>query len=84
MKVNDEMNTALKRLSTKTIVKLTSNKWRPEKRLPKKPRANSRTVGKILNCMLYIIKLDRKCSAERNRSDVREGGRAYAAGLPDY
>ena len=50
-----------------------------QERLPGKPRVNSRTVGKILDGMLYTRKLARRCPAERNRPDVVERRRAYAA-----
>ena len=50
-----------------------------QERLPEKPRVNSRTVGKILDGMLYTRKLARRCPAERKRPDVIERRRAYAA-----
>ena len=50
-----------------------------QERLPEKPRVNSRTVGKILDGMLYTGKLARRCAAERNRPDVITRRRAYAA-----
>ena len=43
-----------------------------QERLPDKPR-------KVLNGMLYTFKLVRRCPAERNRPDVIQSRREYAA-----
>lgn len=48
-------------------------------RLPDKPHIHSRTVAKVLDGMLYTRKLARRCPAERNRPDVLERRREYAA-----
>ena len=50
-----------------------------QERLPYKPLIHSQTVGKGLDGMLYTRKLARRCPAERNRSDVIERHREYAA-----
>ena len=47
--------------------------------LPEKPRIHSRTVGKALDGMLYSFKLVLRCPAERNRPDVIQHRRDYAA-----
>ena len=41
-----------------------------QERLPQKPQIHSRTIGKILDGMLYTVKLVRRCPAQRNRPDV--------------
>ena len=48
-------------------------------RLSQKPRVHSRTIAKILDGMLYTVKLVRRCPAERNRPDVTQSRRQYAA-----
>ena len=50
-----------------------------QERLPQKPQIHSRTIGKILDGMLYTVKLVRRCPAERNRPDVIQSRRQYAA-----
>ena len=44
-----------------------------------KPRIHSRTVGKVLNGMLYTFNLVRWCPAEWNRPDVIQSRRDDAA-----
>ena len=55
-------------------------------KLPQKPHVHSRTIGKILDGMLYsteyTIKLVRRCPAapaQRNRPDVIQSRRQYAS-----
>ena len=48
-------------------------------RLPEKPPINSRTVGKMLDRMLYTRKLIRQCPAQRYRIGVIEWRHEYTA-----
>ena len=48
-------------------------------RLPQKSHVHSRTIAKILDGMLYTVKLVRRCPAQRNRPDVTQSRRQYAA-----
>ena len=50
-----------------------------QERLPEKPRVHSRTVGKVLDGMLYTFKLVRRCPTQRNRPDVIQHRLKYAA-----
>ena len=48
-------------------------------RLPQKSHVHSRTIAKILDGMLYTVKLVRRCPAQRNRPDVIQSRPQYAA-----
>ena len=79
-KVDDEMKQCIEEiLNENPVLTLDGINRLLQERLPDKPRIHSRTVGKVSNGMLYTFKLVRRCPAERNRPDVIQSRRDYAA-----
>ncbi|CAB4007607.1 Cyclin-dependent kinase-like 2 [Paramuricea clavata] len=79
-KVDNEMKQCIEEiLNENPVLTLDGINRLLQERLPDKPRIHSRTVGKVLNGMLYTFKLVRRCPAERNRPDVIQSRRDYAA-----
>ena len=79
-KVDDEMKQCIEEiLNENPVLTLDGINRLLQERLPDKPRIHSRTVGKVLNGMLYTFNLVRRCPAERNRPDVIQSRRDYAA-----
>ena len=79
-KVDDEMKQCIEEiLNENPVLTLDGINRLLKERLPDKPRIHSRSVGKVLDGMLYTFKLVRRCPAERNRPDVIQSRREYAA-----
>ena len=80
-KVNDEMKQCVEEILNKNpVLTLDGINRLLCEGLPDKPQIHSRTVGKVLNGMLYTFKLVRRCPAgKKNRPDVIQSRREYAA-----
>ena len=80
VKVDEEMRRCIAAiLDENPVLTLDAINTTLRERLPQKPHVHSRTIGKILDGMLYTVKLVRRCPAERNRPDVIQSRRQYAA-----
>ena len=80
VKVDEEMKRCIAAiLDENPVLTLDAINTTLRERLPQKPHVYSRTIGKILDGMLYTVKLVRRCPAERNRPDVIQSRRQYAA-----
>ena len=80
VKVDEEMRRCIAAILDKNpVLTLDAINTTLRERLPQKPHVHSRTIGKILGGMLYTVKLVRRCPAERNRPDVIQSRRQYAA-----
>ena len=80
LKVDDEMKQCFEAIVNENpILPLEAINRKLRETLPHKPHVHSRTIGKILDGVLYTLKLVRRCPAQRNRPDVIQRRRKYAA-----
>ena len=80
VKVDEEMRRCIAAiLDENPVLTLDAINTTLRERLPQKPHVHSRTIGKILDGMLYTVKLVRRCPAQRNRPDVIQSRPQYAA-----